>query len=558
MKSNCSPGWRLNRRRLLQGAGALAISSAFGGGLVGMPGRVLAQDGMSEEQRALRRELMAIPGPGMGAPTDADWQRVGELCLEPTKANVAPGEFEGVELRFMGNIDRGLHNATFRGFLKAWQDYTGARITWIDLAQGDIAARLQQSIATGTVDYDILYIGAPFEGDILGRGMASEMPDWVARQIDLDDYVDYIKAPVGAWEGKTYRVAFDGDTHAFTYRRDYFEDADLAAAWAAEGNEAPWQPPKTWQEVQKVTKFLHGKTIGGQEAYGYLDAPKPWGGFSFYFMASRATAYAKHPDDPAWLFDIDTMKPRINNPAWVRAIQDVVDALPYEPANQISADPATTGFQQFLAGTGSMVAWWGDVAQSLVTSDVAALPGDLVSFDITPGSDDVYNARTGEWDVLPEGPNFAPNNAYIGWGFYVMAGVDADEKKKKAAWSVVAHLGGKDISLWSVVYPTGAQPYRKSHFYPEEWLLAGYDERFIRSWLDAQDRAYNHPNAAVEPRIPGMFQYYSIAEDELAKVFAGQVDAQTGADNAAAAWERLTDSIGRERQIQIYKAALGL
>ena len=29
--------------------------------------------------------------------------------------------------------------------------------------------------------------------------------------------------------------------------------------------------------------------------------------------------------------------------------------------------------------------------------------------------------------------------------------------------------------------------------------------------------SYNHPNAAIEPRIPGIFQYYSVAEDELAK-----------------------------------------
>src|SRR5260370_34882782 len=95
--------------------------------------------------------------------------------------------------------------------------------------------------------------------------------------------------------------------------------------------------------------------MGGKAGWGYLDSPKPWGGLGFYSLGSRATAYAKHPDDKAWLFDVDTMKPRINNPAWVRAIQDVIDALPFEPADQLNADPNTTGFQQFLAGTGSMV-----------------------------------------------------------------------------------------------------------------------------------------------------------------------------------------------------------
>ena len=66
------------------------------------------------------------------------------------------------------------------------------------------------------------------------------------------------------------------------------------------------------------------------------------------------------------------------------------------------------------------------------------------------------------------------------------------------------------------------------------------------------------PNAAIEPRIPGIFQYYSVAEDELAKVFAGQFGAQDGADRIAAAWEKLTDQIGREQQLKLYRASLGL
>ena len=58
------------------------------------------------------------------------------------------------------------------------------------------------------------------------------------------------------------------------------------------------------------------------------------------------------------------MKARVNNPAWVRAIQDVLDILDCQPPDQINADPGTTGFSQFLAGTGSMVSWWGDVGSN--------------------------------------------------------------------------------------------------------------------------------------------------------------------------------------------------
>ena len=154
------------------------------------------------------------------------------------------------------------------------------------------------------------------------------------------------------------------------------------------------------------------------------------------------------------------MKPRVNNPAWVRAIQDVIDALPSEPADQINADPDTTGFQQFLAGTGSMLAWWGDVGSNAKTSDTSVV-GDVVGFSILPGLGrrlQLQDRRTGT--SCASGPNYAPNMAYIGWGVYVMARVDSDEKKQKAAWSAAAHLGGKDLSLWMAAYPSGFQPYR--------------------------------------------------------------------------------------------------
>ncbi len=544
-----------SRRALLRGAASAAAVYATGSLVGGVP-RAHAQDSNAE----LRAAILKIPGVGAGSPGDAEWQKVGEMCLGGTKETVAEGEFAGVELTFMGLNNQNLHNFLFRGFLKPWEAYTGAKINWIDLAQADYNARLQQSIATGTVDFDIIEMGAPFEGDVCGKGLASEMPDWVKSLIDMDDYVDYLKAPVGTWDGKTYRISIDGDCHTFAYRKDYYENEEFAKAWAESGGEGDWAPPTTWAQVQAHSKFLAGKTdpLTGLDAHGFLDPLKGWGGFGFYFLEDRATAYAKHPDDPAWLFDPDTMKPRVNNPAFVQAIQDVMDLIATPgayPADQINADPGTTAFQQFLAGTGSALTWWGDVGSNARTSDTSVV-GDVAGFGILPGADRVYNSKSGEWE---EKANEAPNMAYLGWGVYVMARVDGDEKRKKAAWSAAAHLGGKDLSLWCSAYPSGFQPYRNSHFNYDEWEAAGYDRAYIEDYLGSNLDSYNHPNAALEPRIPGIFQYYSVAEDELAKGFAGQYgSAQETADAIAAAWEKITDQIGRDSQIELYKASLGM
>jgi len=532
----------MSRRGLLKGATSLGAVAALGSAGL-MPKRAMAQDN-------LRAEILKIPGVGAGSPTDADWQKVGEMCLGPTKANVAEGEFAGVELTFMGLNNQNLHNVLFRGFLKPWEAYTGAKINWIDLAQADYNPRLQQSIATGTVDFDIIEMGAPFEGDTAGQGLLDPMPDWVAQQIEADDLVAYLKPPVGTWDGKTYRITIDGDCHTLAYRKDYFGDGSITGLA---------EMPKHWDEVNAMSIALMGKTdpLTGQPAYGFLDPLKGWGGFGFYFLEDRATAYVKHPSDPAWLFDPDTMKPRVNNPGWVQAIQDVMDLIKANayPPDQINADPGATAFQQFLAGTGAALTWWGDVGSNARTSDTSVV-GEVVGFDINPGAKRVYNHAAGAWE---ETENFAPNLAYLGWGIYVTNRVSGDEKKRKAAWSAAAHLGGKDISLWMAAYPSGFQPYRNSHFNFDEWEAAGYDRAFIEDYLGSNRDSYNHPNAAIEPRIPGIFQYYSVAEDELAKGFAGQyASAQETADAIAAAWEKITDQIGRENQIKLYKASLGM
>src|SRR2546423_10909978 len=98
---------RPNRRTVLKGAAsAAALGSA--GGLGAVSEQALAQDN-------LRARILQMPGVGKGAPTDADWQKVGELCLGPSKANVKEGEFKGAEPSFIGLYNPNRHHLAFSG-----------------------------------------------------------------------------------------------------------------------------------------------------------------------------------------------------------------------------------------------------------------------------------------------------------------------------------------------------------------------------------------------------------------------------------------------------------
>ena len=57
------------------------------------------------------------------------------------------------------------------------------------------------------------------------RALTSEMPDWVKKQIEMQDVVS-LSAAAGRHLGRqAYRITVDGDAHNFNYRTDVFSDA---------------------------------------------------------------------------------------------------------------------------------------------------------------------------------------------------------------------------------------------------------------------------------------------------------------------------------------------
>ena len=73
----------LTRRNVLKGgAAATALGVAGAAGVLPKCARAY-----------LRADILKIPGVNKGSPTDADWQKVGEMTLGATKQFVKEGEF---------------------------------------------------------------------------------------------------------------------------------------------------------------------------------------------------------------------------------------------------------------------------------------------------------------------------------------------------------------------------------------------------------------------------------------------------------------------------------
>ena len=503
----------LTRRTVLKGGAAAAALGVAGVSALPKPARA-----------DLRADLLQIPGVNKGSPTDADWQKVGELCLGATKANVKEGEFKGVELTFMGLNNQNLHNLLFRGFLKPWEAYTGAKINWIDLAQADYNPRLQQAIATGTVDFDIVEMGAPFEGDVCGKGLASEMPDWVKKQIEMDDYVGYLKAPVGTWDGKTYRISIDGDCHNFNYRTDYFSDADLAAG--LEGR----RPQGRMGRAEDLAAGAGGHQVPQGQAGrrpGCLRLSRPDQGLGRLRLllprqprhrlcqASGRQGLAvrcRHDEAAHQQSGLGPRHPGRDRRAAVGAGRP---AQRRSRHHRLPAVPRRHRLDALLVGRRRLERQ--DQRQlghrrCLRLLDPAGLGRRL----------QLEDRQVGQAGERPE--------LRAQHGLYRLGRLRDGARRQRLRRSRrrpgarrrisaarTSRCGWRPIRRASSPTATATSTFRNGS-------AAGYDEAFITSYLESEANSYNHPNAAIEPRIPGIFQYYSVAEDELAKICAGGSD----------------------------------
>ncbi|MDE2635376.1 MAG: ABC transporter substrate-binding protein, partial [Chloroflexota bacterium] len=163
-----------------------------------------------------------------------------------------------------------------------------------------------------------------------------------------------------------------------------------------------------------------------------------------------------------------------------------------------------------------------------------------------------WDYEAGEW-VMEENP--APFIAFGGW----IISVAADSDVTEAALDFASFLASKDVvNELAVTGGTGINPSRFSQLADTApWVAAGFDEESAADYLDAIQNTINHPNAVLDIRITGSAEYLSTLDAEIARALAGEISAQEALDNTAELWNAITDRLGRDAQLEQYKAAVG-
>jgi multiple sugar transport system substrate-binding protein len=467
----------------------------------------------------------------------------------PAAAANPPAKFDNIEI-VIGVQDENAISAPAAAHAQTWQNKTGAKVTIIKMPFGNLFREYLASMKSETPKFDVIFFCSAWAGDFFPY--LSEVPKEIAEDESFDDIHDIYKDRLMKWGNKRIDIAIDGDLFMGYYRKDLFEieqnRKDFKAKYGYD-----LKSPDTWKQYRDIAEFFTGRTSpDGKSLYGATEvfANKS---HQSWFLFSRAAAYTKHPDHKgARFFDPETMKPQIANPGWVRALEDYMEILKFCPPGSLNYRLDDMR-KAFYSGSAVLTIEWGDTGTLAEDPKTSAIAGKAGYF-MLPGADETWNYKSGKWDKM-QGGYKVPFLAFGGW----VAGVPANSRKKDAAWNYIVWYGNPQNSLHDVVTAgTGINPYRLSHFMNVDTWTKVLSKTAATEYLGVIRSSLDSPNAALDLRIPGFFEYTEALDTQITLALKKELSAKDALERAAAEWEKITDKYGRDKQLEIYRVSSGL
>ena len=471
------------------------------------------------------------------------------ILMGPGFSFAGAKDFTGVRIKIgVQNVEA--IGSPAKAHADTWEEKTGGVTEVLTSDFGQLFVDYMASLKAVEPVYDVLLFPSAWAADFYPYLM--ELPSELRDSEAFDDIHPIYRERLMTWDGKWIAMTVDGDLFNGYYRKDLFEDpknqTDFRTRYGYE-----LFPPDTWRHYRDIAEFFNRRRLrDGSRVYGTAEAFAR-DGQQFWTLFSRASAYTNHPDHPgAQFFDPDTMRAQVNNPGWLRAVREYKEILAFSPpdAHDFGIVEARNAF---LSGRTAMTLDWGDTAQMAADPIHSNISGK-VGYFVLPGTKQVWNGRLWQWDEM-ESVYKAPFLAFGGW----IAGVPKNSRNPEAAWDYIAWFSNPENSLRDVVTSgTGINPYRFTHFTNIDAWTQALSMAAASEYLDVVRTSLDSQNVVLDLSIPGFYRYTEVLEEELSAILRGESSYKEAMDRVALAWERITNDLGRERQLAVYRAAMDL
>jgi multiple sugar transport system substrate-binding protein len=422
-----------------------------------------------------------------------------------------------------------------KAIAREWLGRTEETLTVRDATLGEVAA-------ASRLPGDAVVFPTAMLGQLAERGLIAPLESGALEgsEFDYRDIFDQIRLREMRWGGKTLAVPLGSPQLLLAYRADVFERNGLS-------------PPHDWAEYQQVLdRLANGAAPSNSESNDTQrrhPAIEPLAeGWAGQLLLARAAAYAVHRDQISPLFRFDNLAPLIDQPPYVRALEELVNAA---KAGHLAKEKMTPpeAFQALRSGRCAMALTW---AASNI-DDAKREHDAAIRFALLPGAKQAYRFATQSWeersiDDSIHVPLLAPAGR-------MAAASDASSDARRAQ-GLVIWLSGREVSQQTGPHSAATTLFRNSQIPAStRWtgsLPAETSRQYAETLRDSLSLSITFPALA----LPGRLEYLPALDKAVHEALGGKPAAEALAD-AAKQWTAITERLGVESQRRANAKSLG-
>ena len=456
-----------------------------------------------------------------------------------SEERIAKKNFSNITLNILTHEEPIMGTPT-KQHAKEFEELTGAKINVFYISFDSLYQEAMIGLKKGK--YDIVIYGSLWTTDF--KEYLEPLPQNMLESEEFKSVASYYKT-ISKWGDNYYQLPIDGDRHYFQYRSDILEDDSFKKEYENRFGEE-LLVPKTWKELNKVSKFLHNREFNGFKISGISEISNK-DDLLFSQFIKRAASYVKHPDvGGGFYFDLETMEPLINTPGFVEALEDFVESQNYYKDKK---HKNTLGDVIASFGGGEVVfsdSWDDPFVKAMEKSSKIR---EHVRAEISLGSKKVWNRESGEWNYFEEG-NFVP---YLSWGW--TSAVSKKSKNKEAAFDFLGYFGNeKNHKKDLIVGEYGVNPFREEDLSVEFWQkYGGWSREVSESYINMLQKQEKIKSKIVDLNIYQSRQYMRDLSIGVYRALSGRDSAKEALDVVADRWRELNERIGVEKQREAYR-----
>jgi len=378
------------------------------------------------------------------------------------------------------------------------------------------------------VIYPTVWLGTLAEGKHI-----APMPRRV-RESELfaeSDILPWVRKGEVAWGEKTYAVPLGSVMLAIAARVP-----------AIQTDEDDSRLPATWSELPAWR---------GADTRVAQPLAEGWAALSHL---TRAAAYVRSRGQVSTLFDFRSMRPLIDSPPFVRALEELVASAATLP-EQVDWTPLDVQHALTDGKCDIGLTWMSSVKSKERPDDSPT--GDTPSwkFSESPGSGDVYRASEKKWSTHRDGE--IARVPLIGLSGRV-GSVLKKSRRQRAAWSFLAKMSAGELSTRVSSASPSTGPFRLSHQSARSWMDRSIGATAAREYGVAVTTAYSRNLVLHGLRIPGHEEYLAKLDAAVRSAVQGNGEPAALLKQVANDWQQITESRGLDQQRDAFARNLGL